>query len=66
VEYRLHPRRPSDNTSAILDSAKLLRHFPGFRFRELEAGISETIAWAMSAQHSCADRQRRNKAVRQG
>ncbi len=64
VEYRLHPRRPSDNTSAILDSAKLLRHFPGFRFRELEAGIGETIAWAMSLPHSAANRQRGSRAAR--
>lgn len=51
VEYRLHPRRPSDNTSAILDSTKLLQHFPDFRFRELEAGIRETLDWAMDATH---------------
>jgi UDP-glucose 4-epimerase len=43
---RLHPRRPSDNTSAVLDSSKLLRHFPGFVFRSLQDGVARSFAWA--------------------
>jgi UDP-glucose 4-epimerase len=46
---RLHPRRPADNTSAILDSAKLLRQFPGFAFRKLEDGVARALDWAQSA-----------------
>lgn len=37
-----HPRRPSDAEASVLDSGKLLSHFPGFRFAELEDKIGET------------------------
>jgi Nucleoside-diphosphate-sugar epimerases len=46
-EYRLHPRRASDNPSAILASDRLLRHFPDFHFQALEEGVRETFAWAV-------------------
>jgi UDP-glucose 4-epimerase len=52
-EYRLHPRRASDNPSAILASDRLLRHFPGFRFQALEDGVRETFAWADKARAGC-------------
>lgn len=42
IRYRIHPRRPSDNTSIVLDSSKLLSHFPGFKFQKLEEKIQET------------------------
>jgi len=42
IKYRIHPRRSSDNTSIVLDSSKLLAHFPGFSFQKLEDKISET------------------------
>lgn len=64
VAYRLHPRRPSDNTSSILDSSKLLQQFPGFRFHALEEGIREAFEWAMSVQHPAMPRRERIKAVR--
>lgn len=66
VEYRLHPRRPSDNTSAILDSSRLLRQFPGFRFQPLEDGIREAFEWAMSAQQAATLRRDGTRGVRQG
>jgi UDP-glucose 4-epimerase len=66
VEYKLHPRRPSDNISVILDSSKLLRHFPDFCFRELEAGIGETIDWAMGTPQNPAEHQRRTMSAHQG
>jgi UDP-glucose 4-epimerase len=42
MEFRIHERRNSDNLSIILDSSRLLAHFPGFRFQRLEDKISET------------------------
>lgn len=62
VEYRLHSRRPSDNTSSILDSSKLLRHFPGFRFHALEDGIREAFEWAKSVQQTAVPRRERASA----
>jgi len=41
-QYHIHPRRPQDNTSIILDSSKLIAHFPGFRFQRLEDKIADT------------------------
>jgi UDP-glucose 4-epimerase len=49
-EIHHHPRRPSDNTSAVLNSAKLLRHFPGFSFLSLKEGVERTFAWAREAR----------------
>lgn len=43
---RLHPRRPSDNISSVLDSSRLLRHYPGFVFRSLRDGVARCFAWA--------------------
>jgi UDP-glucose 4-epimerase len=42
IRYRIHPRRPSDNASIILDSSRLLGQFPDFKFQKLEDKISET------------------------
>jgi len=42
IRYRIHPIRPSDNTSIVLDSSKLLSCFPGFKFQKLEEKIRET------------------------
>jgi len=42
IRYRIHPRRPSDNAVIVLDSSKLLAHFPGFQFQTLEDKIPET------------------------
>lgn len=41
-KYRVLPRRPSDNISSVLNSSKLLAHFPGYRFVPLEKGIKAT------------------------
>ncbi|MGE4552058.1 MAG: NAD-dependent epimerase/dehydratase family protein [Desulfovibrionaceae bacterium] len=41
-ECRLHPRRASDNTSAVLSSARLLEHYPDFAFQDLKAMIRHT------------------------
>ena len=43
-----HPRRALDNPRAVLLSNKLLEHFPGFSFRDLEQGVRESFAWAES------------------
>ncbi len=40
--YYIHPRRPLDNPSIVLDSSKLSAQFHGFKFRELEDKLSET------------------------
>jgi UDP-glucose 4-epimerase len=42
IQYRIHPRRPSDNAVIVLDSSKLVAHFPGFQFQTLEEKIPET------------------------
>jgi UDP-glucose 4-epimerase len=42
IKYHIHPRRPMDNTSIVLDSSKLIAHFPGFEFQKLEDKIIET------------------------
>lgn len=47
-ECKMHQRRPSDNTSVILNSEKLLSNFPGFAFRDLSSGLRECFAWARS------------------
>jgi UDP-glucose 4-epimerase len=46
IGYRIHPRRPSDNAVIVLDSSKLLAHFPGFQFETLEDKIRETWEYA--------------------
>lgn len=47
---RKHPRRPADATVSILPSVKLRRHFPGFKFLELEQGLRRTYAWARAVR----------------
>tara|TARA_B100000315_G_scaffold259232_1_gene314438 strand:+ start:191 stop:1144 length:954 start_codon:yes stop_codon:yes gene_type:complete len=42
IRYRIHPRRPSDNSLIVLDSSKLVACFPGFSFQKLENKIAET------------------------
>lgn len=41
-KYKVFPRRPSDNSSFILDPKKILSLFPDFQFSKLEAMICET------------------------
>ncbi|GEM_PF-148242 len=48
--YRIHPRRPSDNTVSILPSTKLLCHFPGFQFQELATGLRLTFDHARAVR----------------
>lgn len=45
LKYSIYPRRKSDNNSAVLDSSKLLVHFPGFEFQDLEERIRQTWAF---------------------
>jgi UDP-glucose 4-epimerase len=42
LRYSIHGRRNSDNLSIVLDSSRLLAHFPGFKFQTLEEKIVET------------------------
>jgi UDP-glucose 4-epimerase len=42
LRYTICPRRESDNHSVVLDSSKLLAHFPYFEFQDLEDKIRET------------------------
>jgi UDP-glucose 4-epimerase len=44
-DYTIEPRRAFDNTSAVLDSSKLLSHFPGFEFVHLDEGLRRTWEW---------------------
>lgn len=41
-ESRVYPRRPSDNTNAVLSGEKLCRHHPLFRFQDLKPMIKHT------------------------
>jgi len=41
-ECEVHARRPSDTSSIVLDNTRILKHFPGFRFNNLEEKVSET------------------------
>jgi len=45
IQYRIHPRRPLDNASIVLDSSKLIGCFPGFKFQKLEDKIAETWSY---------------------
>ena len=62
IQYRIHPRRPSDNAVIVLDSSKLLAHFPGFQFQTLENKILETWKfvkrWHQDARESPSTNQR--------
>jgi len=42
LKYSICPRRKSDNNYVVLDSSKLLAHFPGFAFQNLEEKIRDT------------------------
>ena len=42
INVQLTPHRPHDNQSIILDSSKILKHFPGFSFKLLEEKIEPT------------------------
>ena len=53
IRYRIHPKRPSDNAVIVLDSSKLLTHFPGFQFQTLEDKIPETWEYV---KRWCRDR----------
>jgi UDP-glucose 4-epimerase len=41
-QYETLARRPSDNTSIVLDNSRIRSHFPGFQFSDLEEKIAET------------------------
>lgn len=41
-KYEIRPRRPSDNSSIVLDNNLILSHFPSFSFSDLEEKILET------------------------
>jgi UDP-glucose 4-epimerase len=41
-EARRHPRRPSDNTSAVMDNSKILALYPDFSFRDLGEMLART------------------------
>lgn len=41
-KYEIRPRRPSDNSSIVLDNSLILSHFPSFSFSDLEEKILET------------------------
>lgn len=41
-ESEILPRRPSDNTSIVLDNSLILSYFPAFSFNDLEEKISDT------------------------
>ncbi len=42
LKYQVLPRRPSDNVASVLDTSKLLAHFPGFEFQDLAEKVLET------------------------
>ncbi len=42
LKYRVLPRRPSDNVASVLDTSKLLAHFPGFEYQTLTEKVRET------------------------
>lgn len=51
-QYRIYPRRPSDNAVIVLDSSNLLAHFSGFQFQTLEDKIPETWQYVKLWQQS--------------
>lgn len=42
IQTRMHPQRPFDVDRIVLDSSKLVAHFPEFSFRALPEAIKET------------------------
>ncbi len=50
-QYRIHEKRPSDNSSIVLDSLKLMKLFPGFRCQKLEERIEETWTYFKTTFH---------------
>jgi len=51
-DYKIFPPRGFDNSSVILDNRKIVSHFPGFKFSELEAGIRNTWQTQQKLQNS--------------
>ena len=49
--YRIQEKRPSDNSSIVLDSSKLMKLFPGFRCQKLEEKIDETWTYFKTSFH---------------
>ncbi len=49
--YKLHSRRNSDNASIVLDSAKLISHFPDFQFQDMKEKLAETWKYFKSTFH---------------
>jgi UDP-glucose 4-epimerase len=41
-EYKVFSGRDFDNTKVVLDSSKLLRFFPGFKFKKIEDKLKDT------------------------
>ena len=54
-QYRIYPKRPSDNAVIVLDSSKLLAHFPGFQFQTLKDKIWETWEYFKRAQQTTGE-----------
>lgn len=50
-EYRIQPRRASDNTCVILPSGKLLRRYPEFRFQDLQGMLRRTWEHVKICKH---------------
>jgi len=57
IRYRALPRRSSDIAAIVLDSSKLLAHFPGFVFQKLEDRIPDTWNYFKARRHEiCQER----------
>lgn len=55
-ECHHHERRPSDNTSIVLNSGRLLCRYPQFRFRPMEEMIAQTWEYAKQTFQSTCHR----------
>jgi UDP-glucose 4-epimerase len=49
--YRILEKRPSDNSSIVLDSSKLMKLFSDFRCQKLEEKIPETWNYFKTTFH---------------
>ncbi|MDD5226667.1 MAG: NAD-dependent epimerase/dehydratase family protein, partial [Candidatus Omnitrophica bacterium] len=58
-KHEIFARRDFDNTAVVLDSSKLLSHFPGFKFQEIKKGISYT--WAFVKEQCVRRKKSREK-----
>lgn len=55
-KHKIFSRRNFDNKSAILDSTKLVSHFPGFKFKNIEEKIRDTWTY-VKEQHEQMQRE---------